>query len=563
MKILLIYPPFLNKRVSSDDVASIPIGLYHVAAVLRDQGHDAQVANWHMPDLDMMQAVQTAENFGPQVVGFSIVNGNRFGGLDMAEILKERNPSLVTVFGGIGATFLWKHLLNHFPQVDYAVTGEGEEAMAALVSCLENGTPEDIPFIPGVAALVDGEACLTEHKGYIKDIDALPRPSKYFKYQHLSLSRGCPHDCTFCGSPKFWGRTMRFHSADYFLRQLHTLAKNGTRFFYVSDDTFTLKKDLVISVCQQIIEADLPIAWNAISRVDRVDEDILYWMRKAGCIQISYGVESGHEPTRDLLNKNMATEDILRAFELTTRFGILSRAYFIYGCPGESSEVLQANLQLMDAIKPLGAVFYILDIFPGTRLYEEYLGRHNLTDDIWLERQEDIMYWETDPALTQGLIEETGDALRNHFFQNLPGYAYNVRLEEHPDLTREHGDFCSRLGMTFTVGDYANDPRIPDSTDVAKFLFEKALGFGQNPRAYLGLGLLRQKAGEYDQSARILHKGLEFFPRDEQIKLCLGTNLMNLGSFGQALKIFESLSHLPQAKKYADHCRACIVGSYR
>lgn len=563
MKVLLIYPPFLNKRVSSDDVASVPIGLYHVAAVLRDAGRDAQVANWHTSNLDMIKAVETVESFGPAVVGFSIVNGNRFGALDMAAMLKERNPNLTIVLGGIGATFLWEHFLTHFPQVDYAVVGEGEEAMASLVKCLEIGDTRGIAEIPGVASRVNGAPVLTEQKGYIKDIDALPRPSRFYKFQHLSLSRGCPHNCTFCGSPKFWGRTMRFHSADYFVRQLHTLAKSGEKFFYVSDDTFTLKKDLVITVCKEIIAAGLDISWNAISRVDRVDEDILYWMRKAGCIQISYGVESGCETTRDMLNKNMSTQDILRAFELTARFGILSRAYFIYGCQGEGPEVLQANLDLMDAIQPLGAVFYILDMFPGTKLYEEYLQKNNLTDDIWLERVEDIMYWETDPALTQELIEETGDALRNHFYRNLPDYVYSLQLENHPDLTLEHGDFFSRLGMTFTAGDYANDSRIPNASGVAEFLFEKALTFAQDPRAYLGLGLLRQKSGQFEKALGILEKALELFPNNEQIRLCLGTNLMNLGAFGQALKHFDSMPHLPGAAKYAEQCRACIAGSYR
>ena len=563
MKVLLIYPPFLDKRVSSDDAGSVPMGLYHVAAVLRDQGHDAQVANWYTPGLDMAKAVQAVESFAPAVVGFSIVNGNRFGALDMAALLKKRNPSLTIVLGGIGATFLWKHFLTHFPQVDYVVTGEGEEAMASLVKCLEEGSPQKIADIPGVASRADGVPVLTEQKGFIKDIDALPRPSKFYKFQHLSLSRGCPHNCTFCGSPKFWSRTMRFHSADYFVRQLHILAKNGVKFFYVSDDTFTLKKDLVITVCKEIIKTGLNVSWNAISRVDRVDEDILYWMRKAGCIQISYGVESGCETTRDRLNKNMSTEDILRAFKQTVAFGMLSRAYFIYGCPGEGPEVLQANLNLLDAIKPLGAVFYILDIFPGTRLYDEYLQKNKLTDDIWLNRVEDVMYWETDPALGQELIEETGDALRNHFFRNLPDYVYDVQLKDIPDLALKNADFYSRLGMTFTVGDYAHDPRILDSAGAAEYLFEKALTYSRDSRAYLGLGLLRQKSGQFNKALEILEKALEIFPNDDQLRLCLGTNLMNLGAFGLALKHFEELSHLPQAKKYAEQCRACIAGSYR
>ena len=79
--------------------------------------------------------------------------------------------------------------------------------------------------------------------------------------------------------------------------------ERGSRFFYFSDDTFTANKKRVVDICKKIIEKELDITWNAISRVDYVTEEILYWMRKAGCIQISYGVESGSEKIRNFLRK--------------------------------------------------------------------------------------------------------------------------------------------------------------------------------------------------------------------------------------------------------------------
>ena len=73
-----------------------------------------------------------------------------------------------------------------------------------------------------------------------------------------------------------------------------------------------------------------------------------------------------------LLNKKITREQIQRAFALTSAYGILARAYFIYGCPGETWETLQETVDLMGEIKPLGAIFYILDILPGTALYEDF-----------------------------------------------------------------------------------------------------------------------------------------------------------------------------------------------
>ena len=118
-------------------------------------------------------------------------------------------------------------------------------------------------------------------------------------------------------------------------------------------------------------------------------------MRKAGCIQISYGVESGSEKIRGRLNKNIDKGEIKKAFELTRKYGILARAYFIYGCPEETWDTIKETLDLIEEIEPLSIIFYILDIFPGTALYEDFIKRTDSNDDVWLERIEDILYFET------------------------------------------------------------------------------------------------------------------------------------------------------------------------
>ena len=71
------------------------------------------------------------------------------------------------------------------------------------------------------------------------------------------------------------------------------------------------------------------------------------------------------------MNKRIKEEDIRNAFRLTRYYGILPRAYFIYGSPGETWESIEESLALMNEIKPLSVIFYILDLFPGTTLYEK------------------------------------------------------------------------------------------------------------------------------------------------------------------------------------------------
>jgi len=558
MKLLLIYPYFLDRRLSLEDIQSPPIGVFHVAALLKAHGYEVEVLNWHDREIAPERIESVLREKRPQVIGFSILHANRWGGIEIARIAKRIDSAVTIVFGGVGATHLWEHFLQHFPEVDYVVLGEGETPFLALVSQLAGRGPLDEASIAGIAFRQDGRPFRTAAPDLVRDLDALPMPATYFDFAHLALTRGCVSDCRFCGSPDFWGRRVRYHSADYFVGQLAALHRRGRRFFFVSDDTFTLNRRRAIDVCRQIIQRGLGLQWAAISRVDAVDEEVLAWMRRAGCIQISYGVESGSTEIRRRLNKKISDRQIQEAFARTQGFGIMARAYFIYGCPGETDHTIQETIDLMQAIRPLAAVFYILDLFPGTALYEDFKRRRHVTDDIWLKRVEDIMYFETDPNLSADRIIEFGRMLRKSFYGSLPGYVNALDPIDQSDFYPLHADFFSRLAMTFDQGDYARVDAIPGKAQLAETLYRRALSYHPDARAYLGLGILNQKAGRHPAAADILTTGLSHFPEDEQLKICLAVNLMNLDRFKEALAWLARCPSLPAAGPLAEACRKAI-----
>ena len=546
MRILLVYPYFLEERVHQEDVRAMPMGLYTIGAVLKAAGHEVALFNAYGFQGQAERIRTLLERFAPEVVGFSILNANRWGGIEIARLVKAIDAGIVTVFGGVGASFLWAHLLQHFPEVDYAVIGEGERTILALLDAIATGDDMALGQVAGLARRIEGRPRATPCAPPIEDLDSLPNPARYFSYQHLSLTRGCPGACRFCGSPAIWGRKVRFHSAGYFVDQLESLAGKGVRFFYFSDDTFTLRQDLVIAVCQEILARRLTIQWAAISRVDAVDELVLGWMRRAGCIQVSYGIESANRDIRAYLNKKIATADIERAFRLTRRYGILPRAYFIYGSPGESDATIAETLDLIRTIQPLDAIFYILDIFPGTDLYRDYLARTGQNDDIWLERIEDLLYCETDPRMSVDQVHVWGQRLREGFYRLLPDFAEKIDLVDDPEFYPLHADFLSRLGMTFQQGDFARQAAIPNKAQIARRLHEQALGYDPDqPRAFLGLALLEQTRGAFDQAREQALAGLARNPESALLKTCLAVNHMNTGEFDRALSVLAQSEETP------------------
>ncbi len=309
MRIYLVYPYFLDPRPDAEDIQSPPIGLYYIAATLKERGHAVTVCNWH-DRRDGAEAIESELRAArPRIVGLSIVHANRWGGIDIARIAKRVDPAVTTVFGGVGAAHLWSHLLGHFPEIDYVVLGEGETVFADLSVCIEADDRAGIETIAGIAHRRGGRPVRTDAPRLIPDLDALPMPARHFDLNHLALTRGCVSDCAFCGSPALWGRRVRSHSAGYFVAQLAALRRRGRRFVHVSDDTFTLNRGRAVEVCRRIVDQKLDdVSWTAISRVDAVDEEVLSWMRRAGCIQISYGVESGSAEIRRRLNKGITDE---------------------------------------------------------------------------------------------------------------------------------------------------------------------------------------------------------------------------------------------------------------
>lgn len=555
MKILLVNPACLDTRISDEDAVSVPMGLYSVGACLKERGLDVVLVNLAESANPMDDLGNILGRLQPDMVGFSVLNATRFSAMDGARLVKERNPSAAVVFGGAGASFLADHLLTVCPELDYCVIGEGEITCLELVSHLEQ-PDSGLPLsISGLAFRVNGQIHHTPSRELIQDLDLLPHPGRWFDCRHVSLSRGCPGRCRFCGSPDFWGRSrVRFHSPRWFVEHVEMLSRRGITHFFVSDDTFTMDRDRVMAVCQRLTEKKLKITWAAISRVDFIDLDLVVAMRKAGCIQISFGVESGSETIRKTLGKPVKQERIVRAFDMTVQAGILPRAYFIYGSPGETRETILQSVDLLWKLKPLAAVFYVLVVFPGTGLYTGLRDKDLLSDDVWKNQVEDIPWFELDPDLDFETVAEFGQTLRDAFYTRLHSFVDSIDLLDDPELYPLHADFLSRLAMTFSHGEYARREEVQNPDGIAEALYRRALAFYKDPRAFLGLAMLLQKQRAFDQAVPLLEEGLGYFPAAKELHLCLAVSLMNLGQFDRALSSLEPFRNDPYVQPYVQAC---------
>ncbi len=384
-----------------------PLGLGYIIALLRQEGYDARILNcsgWTWGHTERF-----LEKERPDLFGVSVFTFNRHAAMRLAALARAANPRCLIVAGGPHATHLPRHLLNHYPQIDVVVRGEGEETMLDLARAFESGrTGAALATIPGLTLRVAGAGLIdTAERPVIRNLDRLPHPAAdpaaigidpASQFEFIITSRGCPAACTFCSSPDFWGRTLRFRSAKNMIEEIRLLReRHGVVYISIRDDTFTVNKKRVIEFCRGLIQERIDLLWDCQSRVNAVDEERLTWMRRAGCTHIQFGVESGSPRMLRRLNKGITLEEVREAARLTRRVGLGLSIYLITGIDSETNEDLDSTLRLIEEIRPHDGLVSPLTVYPGTAQYEEAKRRFGLSDDYWIRDRGEAYFVREDP----------------------------------------------------------------------------------------------------------------------------------------------------------------------
>ena len=279
----------------------------------------------------------------------------------------------------------------------------------------------------------------------IENLDELPQPARHLvpveKYWSvlsrnrpittLMTSRGCPYKCIFCDRPHL-GKTFRWRSAKNVVDEMEECIKLGIRELVLYDDTFTVKKQRVHEVCDEIIRRKLNIYWDVRARVNGMDEEILKKMRRAGCIRIHFGVESGNKEILRILKKGITLEEVSVAFKAARKAGITTLGYFMIGNPSEKRAQMLQTIEFAKSLKADYVHISLATPFPGTALYSMGLEKGLLKYDYWREfarnptSQFVPLFWE-EHLNRDELIEMLRYAYRN--FYSRPSYILKQTLK--------------------------------------------------------------------------------------------------------------------------------------
>ncbi|MBF0383594.1 MAG: cobalamin-dependent protein [Magnetococcales bacterium] len=417
MKLLFCFP-HQNLNADSTDgmrrpIISFPLGILMMSAYLRAKGwggemaiYDARLSgtfdNEQQRFGDSSEVIsQRIKNESPDVVAISNMFSSQIGcALEVARIVKEISPDIVTVIGGPHASSFPLELLAQ-NDVDYVVMGEGEERLLQLLEVLEEGGE---PKIQGVLGRPEDASLLKTNPkvpiDFIENLDDLPFPAydlvdveRYFYLQSrgfsprtiepgkrtvtILTSRGCPHKCVFCSIQATMGYKWRYHSASYIQRLIGYLIENlKIDYIHFEDDNFThdpLRYDEILDV---LLELKTPLKWDTPNGVrgDTWTFERVQKSKAAGCQFLLVSIESGVQSVIDnVVKKRLDLKQVDDLMAYCKKAKLRLYACYILGLPGERlqdiNETVDFALTRYQKYNVHPALTLAMTL-PGTEMYD-------------------------------------------------------------------------------------------------------------------------------------------------------------------------------------------------
>ncbi len=368
MKIALVNPS-VPRSLKKEN-----LGLAYLSGTLQADGHQTRIID----EIAGQDIEQQLDEFRPDVVGISFMTMYALRAYEIADRIKKER-GLTVVMGGAHPTAVPEESIQH---ADCVIRGEAEWTFPKAIT---SGKLEGI---------IDMEVP--------SNLDALPEPRRDqldlelyasageeiagFSYRTLGIitSRGCPFECNYCINSKRETK-LRFHSPERVVHEIKYLVeKHRIESIAFYDELMATDIDRFRAICEAMIEHGLHhLKWECQIHARRIRPDVLQIMKRAGCVQITIGFESGSPRMLERMVKHASVEDNMRAARLIHEAGLRVRGCFIIGTPGETAEDVELTRKFIRDSKIDFASIHYLTPYPGTALYDEFAEQIQAAGISW------------------------------------------------------------------------------------------------------------------------------------------------------------------------------------
>lgn len=365
-------------------------GVMSMAAFIMKHGHKLKI----LINLDTKSILEEIAKLKPDLVAFSCMTASYPWALKQARIIKK-SFSMPIIFGGYHSTFNPEIISES--AIDIVCCGEGEYPLLELLDTLDK--KEEFIKIKNLWSKYNGEVYKNEVRPLMQDLDALPFPDRSSYYEqynflrnypvkHFMSSRGCPFNCSFCYNHQLLriyqskGKYVRRKSPKYFLSEIKEVKdKYGFKVAIFDDDIFAIDAGWLLEFVPEFRE-QIKVPFACSIRVDVITEEIVRLLKKGGCFQVSFGVETGNEELRRLvLKKRISNKQIIEATKLLKHYKIPFLTNNMIGIPTETIEQATETIKLNARIGTDVPWCSILQPFPKTDIANFAIDRGLLEVD--------------------------------------------------------------------------------------------------------------------------------------------------------------------------------------
>lgn len=362
-----------------DEVSYYPLNILYLASYLESKGHSVEVLDPAAEGLSLSKTFyKVAYELKPKIVGLSAMTPGIQSAVNLGKTFKE--AGFITALGGVHLT-CDPEFLSRYPYFDFGITGEAETKLEELVSKIKGGE--------AVQGLFQGQSVVA--------LDTLPFPARhlinksiYKRKEQLKSeipaagmlsSRGCPYGCLFCSIPARASK-VRFRSVKNIVDEMEEIYDSCGGSYSFVDDCFSINRQRTFEFCQEIIDRKLNCKWIASTRADKLDYELAYILKRAGCVELYFGVESMNDKIRNkVIGKQLKEEAIIRAVTLCRKVKIMSNLFLILGFPEEGKKEIMDTVNVGKKIKADAIGIHLAIPFPGSQLYNYSILNNKIPKD--------------------------------------------------------------------------------------------------------------------------------------------------------------------------------------
>ncbi len=407
MKVMLINPPRVDgctvvreERFEHRDIGSCypPLSLLQTAGEIEAAGYELLFLDANGFNLTNEAVFKKMKEYHPDVVITRIAFDCQPYDYAVIEYAKQECGAITITRCKViaEAQFVLQQYMQTYPAVDIFLMTEPDAIIVSLLADLKNNASAGDLHTAGIAVRdAAGTLRITKQPEYPEHLDETALPAWHLlptlqpyhtgvlesPFATVQTSRGCPYGCQFCAYRKNKYRTYSPQRVVNELKRLITV--HGLKTFLFFDDVMGLKKGRLENICRLMIEEKLNLKWSCCTRADLLTAEQLKLMKRAGCEEIAFGIESGAEQVLERTRKGVSKDDIRRAAELCRREGVLFYGMCIIGLPGETWDTVHQTITFIKEINPFYTQFCFSTPLPNTPNYHWYKENGYLLTEDW------------------------------------------------------------------------------------------------------------------------------------------------------------------------------------